>query len=222
MAALKFEINNPTQVQLVYGNCFKKTHPQYGDDYGYTVNANGVEHKLYATPNLHSQIVELGAGKGSILEITKVEIGDNKKAFRVTEIAPPEYQGIEVRDGNSGQPIINGTAAAVAPAPDQAPQAPPAGESTQLASPDLQANSEHFLKALTASLAILRAAGEGRTDGELDFLYKTTYTLYKDSPKNPPPTQAPNATAPAPVAIAPSNDPPDYTEADDPGDQLPF
>ena len=80
--AIKFQTNTPRTLCFPYGD-FMEVNGQYGQQFLYTVEADGQRDKLYATPNLHEQLQADGIAPGSVLTITKVEGEGNRKSWLI-------------------------------------------------------------------------------------------------------------------------------------------
>ena len=78
--AIKFTTNAPQTLVFPFGD-FMEVNGQYGQQFLYTVEADGHRDKLYATPNLHEQIQADGMAPGSVLTITKIESEGNRKSW---------------------------------------------------------------------------------------------------------------------------------------------
>ena len=80
--AIKFETNIPLVLRFPYGD-HKEVNGQYGLQFMYTVEAQGVRDRLYATPGLHHKLQEAGVKAGVVVTVTKIEVEGNRKDWRV-------------------------------------------------------------------------------------------------------------------------------------------
>ena len=78
--AIKFQTNKPLTVVFPYGD-FMEVEGQYGQQFLYTVELEGLRDRLYATPKLHQQLQEAEVGPGSELTVTKVEGEGNRMGW---------------------------------------------------------------------------------------------------------------------------------------------
>jgi hypothetical protein len=95
--AIKFATNVPQTLCFPYAD-FMEVNGQYGQQFLYTVEAEGQRDKLYATPTLHDQLQTAGLSPGDEFTITKVEAEGNRKSWL---IAP---NGNGKHNGSSGIP----------------------------------------------------------------------------------------------------------------------
>lgn len=103
--AIKFETNIPLTLRFPYGDA-KEVNGQYGLQFMYTVEVEGLRDRLYATPGLHHKLQEAGIRAGVVVTITKIEVEGNRKDWRV-EI--PGRNGLAVLPASKH---LNGEAAA--------------------------------------------------------------------------------------------------------------
>ena len=113
MAAEKITLmtNVPTLLEFKRDDVKFSSHPEYGDSYSHLVNAitQGVRTdggSLRATPILHNKMVEAGAGKGGVVEVTKVEVPSPKGKPRTEWVVVLKRQGergwaVKDWDGNA-------------------------------------------------------------------------------------------------------------------------
>ncbi len=80
--AIKFATNVPVTLCFPYGD-FKPVNGNYGPQFLYSVEVEGVQDKLYATPALHQELQAAHVGPGASLTITKVEGEGNRKGWLV-------------------------------------------------------------------------------------------------------------------------------------------
>ena len=80
--AIKFETNIPLRVRFPYGD-HKEINGQYGQQFMYTVEVEGLRDRLYATPGLHHKLQEAGVKAGAVFTITKIEVEGNRKGWRI-------------------------------------------------------------------------------------------------------------------------------------------
>ena len=80
--AIKFETNIPLILRFPYGD-HKEINGQYGQQFMYTVEVEGLRDRLYATPGLHYKLQEAGVKAGSVMSIAKVEVEGNRKDWRI-------------------------------------------------------------------------------------------------------------------------------------------
>ena len=89
--AIKFQTNKPIKIVFPYGD-FLEVSGQYGAQFLYTVEVEGVRDRLYTTPKLHQYLQEEEVGPGSELTITKIEGEGNRMDWKV-EASTPESNG---------------------------------------------------------------------------------------------------------------------------------
>jgi len=89
--AIKFQTNKALTISFPYGD-FMEVSGQYGTQFLYTVEVEGVRDRLYATPKLHHKLQEVEVGPGRELTITKIEEENNRKDWSV-ELPSPEPNG---------------------------------------------------------------------------------------------------------------------------------
>ena len=80
--AIKFETNIPLMLRFPYGDS-KEVNGQYGQQFMYTVEVDGLRDRLYATLGLHHKLQDAGLGPGAVFTITKIEVDGNRKDWRV-------------------------------------------------------------------------------------------------------------------------------------------
>ena len=80
--AIKFETNKPVKLTFPWGD-FREVTSHYGQQFAYTVEAQGQRDKLFATAGLHHKLQEAGVHAGSEFTITKIEIEGNRKDWRI-------------------------------------------------------------------------------------------------------------------------------------------
>ena len=80
--AIKFETNIPIVLRFPYGD-HKEVTGQYGQQYLYTVETNGLRDRLYSTPGLHYKLQETGVKAGAVMTVTKIEVEGNRKDWRI-------------------------------------------------------------------------------------------------------------------------------------------
>ena len=80
--AIKFQTNKPITVVFPYGD-FMEVSGQYGTQFLYTVEVDGVRDRLYTTPKLHQKLQDEDIEAGSILTITKVEGEGNRLDWKI-------------------------------------------------------------------------------------------------------------------------------------------
>ena len=115
--AIKFETNIPLILRFPYGD-HKEINGQYGLQYMYTVEAEGLRDRLYATPGLHYKLQEAGIGPGAVFTITKIEVDGNRKDWRVeaqgqngkatlsaSAVGQPLNGEVQVPNGHSDAPV---------------------------------------------------------------------------------------------------------------------
>jgi hypothetical protein len=112
--AIKFETNIPVKLTFPWGD-FREVNSHYGQQFAYTVEAQGQRDKLFATAGLHHKLQEAGVRAGSELTITKIEIEGNRKDWRIggeetpAPVAVVQQQHAAPANGKAGR-NGNGTA----------------------------------------------------------------------------------------------------------------
>ena len=106
--AIKFETNIPVKLLFPYGD-FREVSSHYGQQFAYTVEAQGQRDKLFATPGLHHKLQEAGVRAGSEFTITKIEIEGNRKDWRIEgEEAPAPVAAVQQQAQTTGKAGNNG------------------------------------------------------------------------------------------------------------------
>ena len=75
--AVKFQTNIPQTLTFEFADP-KEENGQYGLQYMYTVQVDGVRNWLYATPKLNEALKQVGVAQGVTFIITKIESGTTK------------------------------------------------------------------------------------------------------------------------------------------------
>lgn len=100
--AIRFDTNIPVTVRFPYGD-HKEVNGQYGQQFMYTIEVDGLRDRLYATPGLHHKLQEAGMGAGVVLTVTKIEVEGNRKDWRVET-----HQGLNGKAVMLGVEQVNG------------------------------------------------------------------------------------------------------------------
>ena len=118
--AIKFETNIPVKLVFPWGD-FREVTSHYGQQYAYTVEAQGQRDKLFATPGLHHKLQEAGVRAGSEFTITKIEIEGNRKDWRIEgEETPAPVAVVQQQAQATGKAATNGTTPKNGHAPESA------------------------------------------------------------------------------------------------------
>lgn len=81
---LKFQTNVPQTVIFPFGD-WRESTGQYGTDYLYSVTVAGQRVPLYATAALHDRLQQVGTPKGVTLQISKIEVDETRKGWRIAD-----------------------------------------------------------------------------------------------------------------------------------------
>lgn len=93
--AIKFQTNKPLTVVFPYGD-FMEVSGQYGTQFLYTVEVDGVRDRLYTTPKLHQKLQDEGIEAGSLLTITKIEGEGNRLDWKIED--EPQNGHVEIAE----------------------------------------------------------------------------------------------------------------------------
>jgi hypothetical protein len=103
--AIKFQTNKPLTVIFPYGD-FMEVSGQYGTQFLYTVEVDGVRDRLYTTPKLHQKLQDEGIEAGSMLTITKIEGEGNRLDWKIEDQSQNGHAEVKVEDELHAQ--VNG------------------------------------------------------------------------------------------------------------------
>ena len=81
---VKFQTNIPVMVTFPFGD-FKPVDGNYGTQYRYNVDVDGVRSTIFASNTLHEKLLNLGDLKGQTIRICKVELPGGKSGWQVGE-----------------------------------------------------------------------------------------------------------------------------------------
>tara|TARA_Y100001934_G_scaffold247514_1_gene307373 strand:- start:48 stop:566 length:519 start_codon:yes stop_codon:yes gene_type:complete len=107
--AIKFQTKEPRTLCFPYAD-YLEVNGQYGTQFLYTVEAEGLRDRLYATPKLHQALQTTGITAGDLVTITKIETEGNRMGWTVeVEGLPVPEPEAEATEGVSApRPEANG------------------------------------------------------------------------------------------------------------------
>ena len=191
---LKPDINVPVTLTVPFGD-YKEIEGQYGTQFMYNVQVDGLPQTLFADVKLHQAMLTAGLAPGVTMTITKTQ-----ESF---ETAAGEQRRANVWSisGGSGTP----TAATALAAPAAAPASPPAGNAREV----WVAQVHHFKRCIAQAEKAYTDLGYTVDKSSPDSINSAAATLFiqssktldiaaLSSPPEPPPEPAP-APAPAPA-----------------------
>jgi len=189
---LKPDINVPVTLTVPFGD-YKELEGQYGTQFMYTVQVDGLPHTLFADVKLHQAMLMAGLAPGVTMTITKTQ-----ESFE-TALGEQRRANVWLISGGSGTP----TAAAALAAPAAAPASPPAGNAREV----WVAQVHHFKRCIAQAEKAYTDLGYTVDKSSPDSINSAAATLFIQSSKTldiaalsspPEPTPAP-APAPAPT-----------------------
>lgn len=189
---LKPDINVPVTLTVPFGD-YKELEGQYGTQFMYTVQVDGLPHTLFADVKLHQAMLTAGLAPGVTMTITKTQ-----ESFE-TALGEQRRANVWLISGGSGTP----TAAAALAAPAAAPASPPAGNAREV----WVAQVHHFKRCIAQAEKAYTDLGYTVDKSSPDSINSAAATLFIQSSKTldiaalsspPEPTPAP-APAPAPT-----------------------
>ena len=189
---LKPDINVPVTLTVPFGD-YKELEGQYGTQFMYTVQVDGLPHTLFADVKLHQAMLTAGLAPGGTMTITKTQ-----ESFE-TALGEQRRANVWLISGGSGTP----TAAAALAAPAAAPASPPAGNAREV----WVAQVHHFKRCIAQAEKAYTDLGYTVDKSSPDSINSAAATLFIQSSKTldiaalsspPEPTPAP-APAPAPT-----------------------
>ena len=155
--AIKFDTNIPLMLRFPYGD-HKEINGQYGLQYMYTAEVDGLRDRLYATPGLHHKLQDAGVKAGATITITKIEVEGNRKDWRV------EVQG---QNGKAVLPAVAQPLNGEVLVPNGHPDAPvpdSGSEQPALESPEFEQLRQSLQHCLSASYGAWE-----RLEGEVPY-----------------------------------------------------
>jgi len=194
---LKPDINVPVTLTVPFGD-YKELEGQYGTQFMYTVQVDGLPHTLFADVKLHQAMLTAGLAPGVTMTITKTQ-----ESFE-TALGEQRRANVWLISGGSGTP----TAAAALAAPAAAPASPPAGNAREV----WVAQVHHFKRCIAQAEKAYTDLGYTVDKSSPDSINSAAATLFIQSSKTldiaalssppepePAPAPTPPATPPTPV-----------------------